>query len=313
MPLKSSSTLANRKRKSSAKPKHPKSKADNLPSFSIFQKGKLYNYDQVPGYLQDNDFIYSYYRSAYSYQESFRSFFQLHNQSGNIWTHAFGTFLFIYLAFDLWKHGEYLEEDNILLTIFLCCSTYTLFFSSLFHLHLCVSLEVERFWGCLDHSGISASIAGGSIAIMYLLLHCEGSVRLWWTLLLAMCNMVGIFGPMFPFWTRVSFRPIRTAIYLSSGAAVFLPGLYYLYVNGSGKLPTNSAMWYLLSMIIQYVLGAFIYVTRVPERFWPGKFDLFLQSHQIWHVLVVSASFTLYKGLQKLVEWRLEGSGNCSM
>jgi adiponectin receptor len=309
MPLKSSNTLSNRKKKHFLKSQAAESKPNPKP-FSFFQPERLYDYDKVPEYLQDNDFIRKYYRSCYSYAESYMSFFQIHNQTGNIWTHACGTLLFVYLIFDLWTYGEYLYEDQILLTVFLCCSTYTLFFSSIFHLHICVSLEVERFWGCLDHSGISASIAGGSIAVMYLLLHCDGNVRLWWTILLATCNMVGIFGPMFPLWTAVSFRPIRTSIYLASGAAVFLPGMYYLYVNGSDKLP---AMGYLISMILQYIIGALVYASRVPERFWPGKFDLVLQSHQIWHVLVVTASLTLYKGLQGLVEWRLETTTMCGI
>ena len=30
--------------------------------------------------------------------------------------------------------------------------------------------------------------------------------------------------------------------------------------------------------------GALVYAQRVPERWFPGKFDLFFHSHQIFHV-----------------------------
>ena len=30
--------------------------------------------------------------------------------------------------------------------------------------------------------------------------------------------------------------------------------------------------------------GAIIYANRVPERWFPGKFDLWLHSHQLFHV-----------------------------
>lgn len=36
-----------------------------------------------------------------------------------------------------------------------------------------------------------------------------------------------------------------------------------------------------------YILGCFIYIFRFPERRFPGKFDLFGSSHQIWHIFVL--------------------------
>lgn len=35
------------------------------------------------------------------------------------------------------------------------------------------------------------------------------------------------------------------------------------------------------------IIGAVISATRVPERWWPGKFDYILNSHNIMHVFVV--------------------------
>lgn len=32
-----------------------------------------------------------------------------------------------------------------------------------------------------------------------------------------------------------------------------------------------------------YLLGAAIYAKRVPERWFPGRFDVLLASHQIFH------------------------------
>jgi adiponectin receptor len=36
---------------------------------------------------------------------------------------------------------------------------------------------------------------------------------------------------------------------------------------------------------------------RIPERFSPGKFDIFFASHQIFHVCVVLAALAHYAGL----------------
>ena len=35
-----------------------------------------------------------------------------------------------------------------------------------------------------------------------------------------------------------------------------------------------------------YITGAGLYAARIPERFLPGKCDIWFQSHQIFHLLV---------------------------
>ena len=42
-----------------------------------------------------------------------------------------------------------------------------------------------------------------------------------------------------------------------------------------------------------YITGAGLYAARIPERFLPGKCDIWFQSHQIFHLLV-----SFLKGVQ---------------
>ena len=270
------------------------------------------SFDECPKYLQDNEFILTGYRSGYSYRQSYLSLFHFHhNESVNVWTHLLGFFLCIYLIVYTWNAAELASltlEDRFVLTMFLGLHCYTLIFSSLLHLHICVSKDAQTFWSCLDHSGISASIGGGSIALMYLLLHCHGNMRVVWVGLLIIGNCVGVVGPLFPKWRSPSFRVYRSVIDVGSGAAVLAPIFYYIFHEGTSKLPLdlqeNFALGYVFLMAFQYVLGAFIYASRIPERYWPGKFDYFLQSHNIWHCLVVSGSVTLWRATIALIEWK---------
>jgi adiponectin receptor len=59
-----------------------------------------------------------------------------------------------------------------------------------------------------------------------------------------------------------------------------------------------------------YIFGAVIYVSRLPEKLYPGKFDIWVHlsfafinakfnSHQIFHVLVLSAAIVHYFGCIK--------------
>jgi adiponectin receptor len=51
-------------------------------------------------------------------------------------------------------------------------------------------------------------------------------------------------------------------------------------------------------------LGAATYACRVPERWLPGKFDIFGHSHQLWHAAVVLAAWVHYLAIMILLQWR---------
>lgn len=52
----------------------------------------------------------------------------------------------------------------------------------------------------------------------------------------------------------------------------------------------TSALQYYGLMAALYIAGVLIYIARVPERFYPGKFDFVGNSHNIWHCFVLSAA-----------------------
>lgn len=48
---------------------------------------------------------------------------------------------------------------------------------------------------------------------------------------------------------------------------------------------------------LSYSGGVLFYITRFPERFFPGKFDYFGSSHQIWHCFVNMGAYFVYSGI----------------
>ena len=57
----------------------------------------------------------------------------------------------------------------------------------------------------------------------------------------------------------------------------------------------KAAGWFAL-MGASYILGVVVYISRIPERFYPGTFDFIGQSHNIWHLFVVAAALFHYLG-----------------
>lgn len=44
----------------------------------------------MPEYLRDNEYIVKYYRREQRFRDSWKTLFQLHNETGNVWTHLLG-------------------------------------------------------------------------------------------------------------------------------------------------------------------------------------------------------------------------------
>ena len=68
--------------------------------------------------------------------------------------------------------------------------------------------------------------------------------------------------------------------------------------------PVLAAIMYEVLMAVCYLTGVTLFVIRVPERWYPGRFDLWLHSHNIFHVLIVVGSLIHYQASMVLLQWR---------
>jgi hypothetical protein len=67
---------------------------------------RLFKYDELPLFLQDNEFIRDGYRVFYSYPDLWKSVFRMHNETGNIWTHLLGFALCVALMVDEYRYYQ---------------------------------------------------------------------------------------------------------------------------------------------------------------------------------------------------------------
>ena len=49
-----------------------------------------------------------------------------------------------------------------------------------------------------------------------------------------------------------------------------------------------------------YLVGAAVYLTQLPEALVPRTFDYSFNSHQLWHVAVVTAAYLHWQAVQQL-------------
>ncbi|KAL6530020.1 Heptahelical transmembrane protein 4 [Orobanche minor] len=61
-------------------------------------KFQLVEYNSLPAYLKDNEYILGHYRSEWPLKQILLSVFTIHNETLNVWTHLIGFFLFLSLT-----------------------------------------------------------------------------------------------------------------------------------------------------------------------------------------------------------------------
>ncbi|KAJ3120182.1 hypothetical protein HK098_004797 [Nowakowskiella sp. JEL0407] len=207
-------------------------------------------------------------------------------------------------------------SDQIVIATYLFCAMCCFVFSSLFHLHLCHSPRILHAFGCLDYSGISFLTLGSTFTVAYYLFYCHWEWQLFWLSILTICNIGGVLGPAFSIWVTPRFRPFRTLIYVISGVMGILPVTHYFLwslISGehasSKMLDVPPVVGFWIKGIGfsggSYLIGASIYVARIPERIFPGYFDYVGSSHQIWHLFVFLGAYSHFYFSIWMLNWRM--------
>jgi adiponectin receptor len=104
----------------------------------------------------------------------------------------------------------------------------------------------------------------------------------------------------------LSYRNFRTAAFVATGLSGFAPVGHGLWMYGWEEMWVRSGMPFWLLEGLIYGIGAFFFATRFPESRWPGKFDIFFSSHQIFHVLVVMGSMVHFAGVWDAYRWQYQ-------
>nr|XP_014434382.2 LOW QUALITY PROTEIN: adiponectin receptor protein 2-like [Pelodiscus sinensis] len=260
---------------------------------------KVIPHDVLPDWLKDNDFLLHGHRPPMpSFRACFRSIFRLHTETGNIWTHLIGFIFFLALGIGYMfsPNMNYVApvQERVVFGTFFLGANLCLCFSWLFHTVYCHSERVSRAFSKLDYSGITLLIVGSFVPwLYYFSSYSPPQPQL---ICLVIVCALGI-----------------TAITVSQSDRFSTP--QYRAVRAGGRLAraarTGQIGWLFL-MALLYILGAALYAARVPERFFPGKCDIWFHSHQIFHVLVVAGACVHLHGVSQLQAFRSSLGGTCS-
>lgn len=253
---------------------------------------RLYHYNELPNFLRGNPFITSGYRVYLPTRLCLKSMFSLTNETFNIWTHVLG---FVYFSLVLLEdnivlipeaEGNY--GDHFTFSIMNICYLACLFFSAGFHLFNCQSEVVSKVWFGLDLMGISIGLIGCYFPGAYYAFYCHHTWQMIYMFLLILAAMVTIALQIHPDFLSNKWHFRRLLLYSGLALMGVVPMTHWIVLNGG--LQSGIVRLFIPRTCVSYILGitgGLFYITKFPERHFPGKFNTFGSSHQWWHVLVL--------------------------
>ncbi|CAH8547433.1 unnamed protein product [Schistosoma margrebowiei] len=279
----------------------------------LWKKGwRVVHHHSLPHWLKDNDFLLRGHRPQLpSFRECFRSIFRLHTETGNIWTHLIGFVCFLILSISFLVHpGLNIHwQEKMVVQVFFTSAILALGFSWLFHTVYCHSERVGKLFNKLDYVGISLLVIGSFIPWIHYSFYCYNSFKLVYILAVLILGGFCAFVCTQDYFLSPTYRAARALLFIALGLSGVVPCVHYILIEDLQEGVHYSALGWLILMAVLYISGATIYALRIPERLYPGKFDIWFQSHQIFHVFVVLAALVHLNGIMEIAQHRLSKGG----
>jgi len=154
---------------------------------------------------------------------------------------------------------------------------------------------------CLDFLGIILLICGSNFSVIYYAFYCDRTMM--WSYISAITAMgvLAFFITTLPRYQTIAFRRLRLNVFLGLGVSGAIP-FVHMFIRDEPHLPVLA---YVILMGAIYLAGAAIYLYQVPERWFPGTFDIFGNSHQLWHIAVAAAIVAHYFATLRFYEYRM--------
>ncbi|MCJ1431235.1 hypothetical protein MMC27_000586 [Xylographa pallens] len=249
-----------------------------LKDQSIHAIQSLLSFEDLPQWMQGDPYIRRGYRKqASSLTECYGSLFYLHNESVNIWSHLLaGVFFFALLLtadYSIFRTVPKISvSDAVAVQVYLAGATGCLFLSAFYHCTTSHSHEISRRYLKLDYLGIVLNITSTSISAAYFGLDGDECLKAIYISITAVCGATTFWFVLDPDIDGHNAAFWRALVFIALGCSGFAP-IVHMFVRDGLQGLSNFPMSYICASSMLYLTGTAIYVTRSPEKRWPGLFD----------------------------------------
>uniref|UniRef100_H2XV38 Adiponectin receptor n=2 Tax=Ciona intestinalis TaxID=7719 RepID=H2XV38_CIOIN len=154
-------------------------------------------------------------------------------------------------------------------------------------------------------------IMGSFVPWIYYSFYCDIEPKVIYMSCVCVLGVLCIVISQWEKFSTAKYRSVRAVLFAALGLSGIVPAVHTMVRQGFLRSVTVGQLGWLILMAVLYLTGAFLYAKRIPERYFPGKCDLWFQSHQIFHILVVLAAVVHFHGISNLQQFRFLDGGQC--
>ncbi|KAK5090505.1 inc metabolism membrane protein [Lithohypha guttulata] len=264
-------------------------------------ESRLITYEDLPVPWRVNPHITRGYRFTESKIECITSMFKPSNETVNIWSHAIGLIIVLAIAFHYYPSSDafasFSKMDMLIAGCFFAAACKCLICSTMWHTMNGIADKclMERF-ACVDYTGISFLVAASILTTE-------------WTAFYSVLGLAGTILPWRESFNRADMQWARVAFYVSLALTGFAPVLQLNITRGIEWTFYFYAP--ITKSVCVYFVGAIIYASHVPEKWWPGLFDYAGASHNIWHLAVLGGILFHYAAMMELYRGAFKRASEC--
>ena len=189
--------------------------------------------------------------------------------------------------------------------VFLAGAIVCLLFSSTCHTLACVGKRVSSIVWRIDYVGIAVLIVASFYPVVYYSFYCVPSLRTFYLTVMSAFGVAVLVITLMDRFQAPKYTPMRAVLFSGLGACGAFPILHQTFFTWEVvPTPMVVTLWLEILMGVCYLMGAYIYAVAVPEKWKPGRFDVWMSSHNLFHILVVMGAYVHYRAALVLMAWR---------
>ncbi|KAJ6241958.1 progestin and adipoq receptor family member 3 [Anaeramoeba flamelloides] len=225
-----------------------------------------------------------------------------HNETINVFSHLLASLVALVMFFLIPFLPTYKEARlfaKICLSAFPVGAFHSYFASTLFHTLKCHSFQTRSKLLKLDLTGIIVNAMGSLMTFYYYGLKDDNFFR-FFHLLFYFCCAVLLMYLYYGSKKLLKFVRIRVWILIFYCAYGIVPLIHSCFL-----LPRDEwfdFIWKPMGMYSFFGVGTIFYLSKIPERFAMGRFDIVGASHQFWHLFCLLAEIWTFYTHQMLAK-----------
>lgn len=182
--------------------------------------------------------------------------------------------------------------------VYIASAVFCLSLSAIFHSFFVINPTICKILQKCDYAGIVILIFGSSYSLFFYNFYCYDFWNHFYCYTLGIISIVCFITSLSDYMDKEEGKMFLGLMMGGLGLFNIIPVIHIAFMSMSATHGANMMSFSDISGFLWtgffYLSGLAVYIMRFPERYYPKKFDIFFNSHSIWHIFVFLGALSHY-------------------